>query len=106
MNRRKNSFPLISHFPCSFFLGLEWVTEDLLEKIRSHPNLSKQFFDPQFGELIAQFHKNPNKIMTMCQSNAEMHHFIQEFSAIMSNHFISLAEEEKKRKVMSFSFLC
>ncbi|XP_065659589.1 uncharacterized protein LOC105847469 isoform X1 [Hydra vulgaris] len=76
----------------------DWITDDLLEKISAHPTLSKQFFDPRFGQIISQFQKNPNDLMAIYKNDAEVLQFIREFSILMSNHFINLAKKEDRQK--------
>lgn len=72
----------------------EWVTDDLLSKIMSHPKLGKQFMDPRFSEAIAKFQTNPREVMASCESNPELREFIQEFCDIMGNHFTMLSEAQ------------
>lgn len=76
-------------------------SQDLLQKILSHPKLSKQFTDPRFSEAIQQLQTNPQHVMQMCQTNAELREFIQEFCAIMGEHFTGMADVQEKAAVFS-----
>ncbi|XP_057311676.1 uncharacterized protein LOC130649418 isoform X2 [Hydractinia symbiolongicarpus] len=79
----------------------KWVTEDLLQKILSHPKLSKKFTDPRFSKAIQQLQTNPQHVMKMCQTNTELREFIQEFCAIMGEHFTGMADVQEKAAVFS-----
>ena len=74
---------------------LDWVTDNLLEKVTKNPKLAKQFADPNFSEAIQLFQSNPQKVMEMCQNNEELREFIQEFCALMGDHFTKLGEKQE-----------
>ena len=69
----------------------EWVTDDLLEKIESHPLLSKAFRDPSLSQVLAEFQRNPEAMLKAAQGNQEMMQFLQEFSLLMGGHFAALS---------------
>ena len=81
---------------------IEWVTEDLLSKILKHPKLAKQFMDPRFSQAIEKFQKNPQEVMEMCKTNAELKEFIQEFCALMGDHFTGLADQKDKVRFLHY----
>jgi hypothetical protein len=60
-----------------------WLTEDLLKKVTSNPNLSKQLLDPKFMQGIAEFQNNPEAAMAKYQDNPEMQSFIKDFCSIL-----------------------
>ena len=70
------------------------MTEELLSKIMAHPKLSKQFTDPRFSEVIGKLQSNPEEVMRASASNPEMREFIQNFCAIMGDHFTQLGEKQ------------
>ena len=72
----------------------KWLTEDLLTKIAKHPKLSKQIMDPRYSQALSLFQNDPEKAMQLCQQNPEMKEFIQEFSALMGDHFTDLSSKE------------
>lgn len=82
----------------------DWITSDLLTKIMKNPKLAHQFNDPKFNEAITLFQTNPQKVLEMCKDNVELREFIQEFCALMGDHFTNLAdinEESSSRKTSS-----
>jgi len=82
----------------------DWITSDLLTKIMKNPKLAHQFNDPKFNEAITLFQTNPQKVLEMCKDNLELREFIQEFCALMGDHFTNLAdinEESSSRKTSS-----
>eukprot|EP00731_Ephydatia_muelleri_P032032 Em0023g539a len=79
----KNAAPLLA--------SREWVTDDLLEKIESHPLLSKAFRDPSLSQVLAEFQRNPEAMLKAAQGNQEMMQFLQEFSLLMGGHFAALS---------------
>lgn len=52
--------------------------------------------DPRFSQAIEKFQKNPKEVMEMCKTNAELAEFIQEFCALMGDHFTGLADQKDK----------
>lgn len=57
-----------------------------------NPKLAHQFNDPKFNEAITLFQTNPQKVLEMCKDNLELREFIQEFCALMGDHFTNLAD--------------
>ena len=51
---------------------LDWVTDDLLAKIKAHPLLSRVFQDPQLAQVIGQFQSNPQAAMVATRNNPEV----------------------------------
>ena len=51
---------------------LDWVTDDLLAKIKTHPLLSRVFQDPRLAQVIAQFQSNPQAAMVATRNNPEV----------------------------------
>jgi len=76
----------------------QWMTEELLSKIMAHPKLSKQFTDPRFSEVIGKLQSNPEEVMRASASNPEMREFIQNFCAIMGDHFTQLGEKQSSQE--------
>lgn len=71
------------------------MTDDLLEKIESHPLLSKAFRDPSLSQVLAEFQRNPEAMLKAAQGNQEMMQFLQEFSSLMGGHFAALSAGKK-----------
>lgn len=69
---------------------MDWITEDLLKKIEGNPSLSKLLMDPKFTAALSQVQTDPMKAMAMLSSNPEMQKALQEFSALLGEHFTSL----------------
>ena len=97
-----NFFRLESHK--IYISTLDWVTEDLLTKIMKHPKLSKQFMDPRFSKAIEKFQTNPREVMEMCSTNEELREFIQQFCALMGDHFTGLADAQEKVSFMKIFY--
>ena len=74
----------------------EWMTDDLLNKISSHPLLSKVFQEPRLAEVLSQFQSNPQAALAAASGNPEMQQFLQEFCSLMGDHFTALADKEEK----------
>lgn len=68
----------------------DWITEDLLKKIEGNPSLAKLLMDPKFTAALSQVQTDPMKAMAMLSSNPEMQKALQEFSALLGEHFTSL----------------
>lgn len=52
--------------------------------------------DPRFSKIIEQFQTNPQQVMEMCENNPEIKEFIQDFCAIMGDHFTNLGEKQEE----------
>lgn len=48
------------------------------------------------------FQSNPEHVMSTCQTNDELREFIQEFCAIMGEHFTTLADQQDKVTLVIF----
>lgn len=71
----------------------EWVTDDLIAKIKEHPVLSKAFQDPSLSQVMSQLITNPQAMMTAAQSSPEMRNFMKDFCDLMGDHFSKLADK-------------
>lgn len=61
-----------------------------MKKIEGNPSLSKLLMDPKFTAALSQVQTDPMKAMAMLSSNPEMQKALQEFSALLGEHFTSL----------------
>ena len=76
------------------------MTDDLLERIERHPLLSRAFRDPSLSQVLAEFQRNPEAMLAAAQGNHELMQFLQEFSSLMGDHFLTLSgkkDHEKKK---------
>lgn len=76
----------------------EWINEALLAKLASNPELLRRFQDPKFMSAMQEFQQDPQKAAAKYQGNAEIQKFIVEFSAIMSEHFLSLDKSSQPKQ--------
>ena len=61
-----------------------------MKKIEGNPSLAKLLMDPKFTAALSQVQTDPMKAMAMLSSNPEMQKALQEFSALLGEHFTSL----------------
>ena len=50
----------------------DWVTDDLLSKIRDNPILAEGFNDPSLSEALAQFQSNPQAVAAATKDNPKV----------------------------------
>ena len=67
----------------TIFCFSEWITDDLMEKVRSHPNLLKKMSDPKCMQAITEFQANPKTAMTKYNDNPEIQQFLKDFCSIL-----------------------
>ena len=78
-------------FECLLFVYIiDWVTDDLLEKVSKNCVLSKAFSDPALAKVLDDFHKDPQGALAAAQSKPEVMEFLKEFCNLMGDHFMSL----------------
>ena len=70
---------------------LDWITDDLLRRIKESPVLSKAFQDPSLSQAMAEFQRNPQAALQAAQHRPELLQFLKEFSSLMGEHFTSLS---------------
>ena len=78
-----------------FYFFSEWITDDLLSKVAKNPKLLKQLEDPKFSEALAAFQNNPKSIALVMQKDPEVREFIQDFCALLGDHFTQLGDNEE-----------
>ena len=61
----------------------DWVTDDLLQKIKNNDRLAKKLSNPGFAQALNEFQRNPKAAMAKYGSNPEMQAFLMEFCGIL-----------------------
>ena len=80
---------------------IDWVTDDLLEKVSKNRVLSKAFSDPALNKVLDDFHKDPQGAFAAAQSKPEVMEFLKEFSNLMGDHFMSLGNKEQEEELIT-----
>ncbi|XP_014676003.1 PREDICTED: uncharacterized protein LOC106815983 [Priapulus caudatus] len=71
-----------------------WMTDNLLSWIEKNPCLAKKMKDPRISNAMTMFQTNPKQAMAKYANDKEMQNFFQQFSAVLGDHFQSLAREQ------------
>lgn len=64
-------------------LVADWLSDNLLQRIQSKPELLQRLADPTFMSAIAEFQTNPQAAMLKYQHNAAVQSFLKEFCGIL-----------------------
>ncbi|GAB1605294.1 uncharacterized protein LOC115222230 [Argonauta hians] len=81
----------------------EWVTDALLARLQSNPNLISRLSDPTFIEAITDFQRNPQSAMAKYQGNKELQASMQEFCSILGDHLLKLDKKDGTHKPCNLS---
>ncbi|CAI9736828.1 Hypothetical predicted protein [Octopus vulgaris] len=76
----------------------EWVTDALLTRLQSNPNLIGRLSDPTFIEAITDFQKNPQSAMAKYQGDKDLQASMQEFCSILGDHLLKLDKKDGTHK--------
>ena len=75
----------------------EWITDDLLDKISSHPTIGPKLSDPRYSAALDCFQKNPQQASKEYRGQPEIQAFLRDFCRILGEHFTSLEEKQKAK---------
>lgn len=75
----------------------EWATPDLMSLFQSNPILFAGLQDKNCMEAMQLMQKDPAEAQKKFASNLKVDKFLREFGRVMSSHFDSLADSDKKK---------
>ena len=78
-----NLHEIVYFFKVFFFFLLDWVTESLLQRIQSNPNLTGRLSDPQFIQALTEFQQNPQAAIAKYQDDQQLQGAMQQFCNIL-----------------------
>lgn len=82
----------------TLFNNTDWVTENLLQRIQSNPNLSGRLSDPQFIQALTEFQQNPQAAIAKYQDDQQLQGAMQQFCNILGDHFLKLDKKDGTHK--------
>lgn len=71
----------------------EWITDDLLKNITSHPTIGPKLSNPKFVKVLQQVQTNPQQARKEHGDNPEMGTFVKELCLVLGDHFTSLGDK-------------
>ena len=76
----------------------QWMTPDLIEKLKTNPSLLKGFQDPEILQAVGLMQVDPKAAKERYSSNKKVTEFFVEFSKLMGTHYEQLSQKEEKQK--------
>lgn len=76
----------------------QWMTPDLIEKLKANPGLLKGFQDPEILQAVGLMQVDPKAAKERYSSNKKVTEFFVEFSKLMGTHYEQLSQNEEKQK--------
>eukprot|EP01006_Ploeotia_vitrea_P040150 TRINITY_DN66406_c8_g2_i1.p1 TRINITY_DN66406_c8_g2~~TRINITY_DN66406_c8_g2_i1.p1 ORF type:complete len:351 (+),score=197.69 TRINITY_DN66406_c8_g2_i1:57-1055(+) len=76
----------------------EWVTQDLLGKISSDPELLKMTLDPKYMKAMQEFASKPAAAAAKYAHDADMSAFFTKMAGVLTPHFTELGKKEEAEK--------
>lgn len=79
------------------FAQTPWSSLELLNRIAEHPKLVAGMKNPKFSAALEALQKDPKEAMKKFKDHADVTEFLNEFCALLGDHFTKLGEKESSK---------